>query len=54
MHSEADFRELARVTRVEADKAIDPVKEARLRELARNYERQAEELRRNGAVEVDA
>lgn len=54
MHTEADLRELARIARIEADKATDPVKKARLREWARNYERQAEELGRDGAVEVDA
>ena len=54
MHTEEEYRELARVARLEADVATDPVNAERLRELARNYERQAEELGRNGAVEADA
>lgn len=54
MHTEEDFRELARVAWIEAEATPDRAKAKRLRELARNYERQAEELRRDRAVEADA
>ena len=54
MHTEEDFRELARVARLEADATPDPAKAERLRALARNYERQAEELGRKGVIEANA
>lgn len=44
MHNERDLRELARVTRAEADRATDPEKVTSLHDLARAYEHRADAL----------
>ena len=51
---EEELRDLARAMRVEADAATDAINAERLRDLARTYERRAENLRRDGPVGAGA